>query len=390
MTREEWIAKIEQDIKANEKNQQKKLEEARLGIQPQAQPTGAASQPNPEELTLRNTSQIAVVYFDPPDRVAEVGTPFSSDVVIRCRAQRAFDVVELVFSFQPDMLRPTAVYDDQLRAHEEGKPRFETDLNEGWMRYRARLKEPMRFFTQRLLTIAWMPLKAVDSTSVALETAEMRSSVRIGAKDLLTDELLPRGGLLPLSVSVNSPRANPGRGFLLPGPASIEALPSFSGGPVWFEMVGPAEPVEPGQEFDVRIYLHNPDKSLFDLASLWIQFPADRVEILDWDRGNWIRAGVNIHDGACHETFPFDVHIRDEVSPDTGDIVYRMGASHAQISSEGLFAEIRARALAPASINDFHFVYGPKDSVVTTDVSFLGVSLVNHASAPAASTTPEP
>jgi len=398
MSREEWIAKINKEQQAREANYQaqrdevrRKAEEAKKAAQRE---TTALKDQSPVALAMKNVAEIAVLYFDPSDTVVEEGGLCSTDVMVQCRKQRSFNVVDLVFSFDPTFVVPVAVHDDALRSQVVDKPLFATDLQAGRMRYSARLVRPVSFFAQRLLTVVWKGVKPCDSTVVRLETPEERSSVRLGAKDLLTDEMLPRGALLTLGMSV-LPRdaGNVKRGFLPAGGDAAYAIPYFTKGPVWIDLTGPDQPVPAGQEFDVQIRLHNPDKTVFDTVSLLIRYPPDRVEVLDWDRGNWIRLGTNIHDAPAHATFPFDFHLADDVNAATGEIFYRMGMTHSQASDEGMLAELRARALAPASVHDFQLVRGDPNSLRTTDVSFLGVSLLEDASAASivpASPTPIP
>jgi len=388
MSREEWIKKVEADIRVNEERRRAEIQALRQQAQEAQKQALGEAQRSPADLTLKNVSEVAVVFFQPADAVVEEGALCATGVMIRCRAQRSFNTVELVFSFDPAFLRPVTVYDDELRPLAAEAPMFETDVNAGLIRYSVRLVRPMGFFSQRLLTIVWKALKPVDSTVVDLQTPDVRSSIRLGAKDILTEELLPRGGLIPLGLSIVPRASNVKQGFLPPGPAAAYAIPYFSKGQVWLELAGPDQPVPAGEEFDVRVLLHNPDQTLFDTLSLWIRFPPQRVEILDWDRGNWIRMGVNIHDAPAHGLFPFDFHLANEVVQETGEIFYRMGVTHTRASSEGLVAEIRARALAPASVHDFQFAYGPPGGLRTTEVSFLGAGVLSGL--PEASASPAP
>lgn len=348
----------------------KRIEQVALDYEKQADAT------TPQMAMGKRAADLGVLLFTPSDCVVEQGASFSTDLSVHCRAQQNFTDVDLIMAYDPVFIAPISVHDDALRPLLAGEPDFAVDSQMGRITYKARLAEPKAFFTQRVLTVVWQARRTTDLTRVNLRIPEWRSSIRMGASDILSDELMSEGALIPLGVTIIPEKANVNQGYLPAGEAGAFAVPTFTKGPIWLELTGPIEPVDAGEEFDVGIYLFNPDKTQFDLLSLLIRYPTDRIEILDWDMGNWIRMGINIHDAPAHEDFPFDFHQANEVNPVTGEIFYRMGASHSQPKSAGLVAEIRARALRPASVEDFHLISTKPGAERTTEISFLQCQLL--------------
>jgi hypothetical protein len=393
ITREEWRQQILKKILEEDAVAKKKLQAQKAQREAQTNQAARESEQlkrtSPEEFALRNISQIVVLHMDPLDSVVQEGARCATDVVLTCQGQRHFNVVDLAISFDPLFVEPVSVHDPELRPLVIDEPVFETDLEAGRLRYQARLSEPVSFFRQTLITIVWQALRPVDSTQIELAWPQQRSSARLGSSDLLVHELMPEGALLPFGLSIIPKERNRSRGLLLPGRAALDGVPSFVQGDLWLELRGPTEPAAPGQEFDVEIHLQNPDQTLFDTVSLWLRYPSDRIEVLDWDRNNWIRTGVNINDAPAHELFAFDYHLANQVDQRAGEIVYRMGLTRRPSATGGILARIRARALrGGVSARDFQFAYSDQGGAApTTDVTFLSASVL-MSSAPQASSPP--
>jgi len=379
MSREEWVNLIQKQVQERQDQARKKIEEEDA-VRKQAEENAKAeaealARLSAAELAMRAATDVAALYFDPADNVVISGLDFSADVMVRASMQRMFNIVDLAISYDPIFLAPVSVHDDAIRPLAADVPLFTVDRQRGAIRYQARLKQPQSFFSQRLLTIVWRPLRPADSTMVDFVHEGRRSYLRLNSADLLSNEIMPDGAMVAMRLTIMPEESSYKRGFLPPGQFAAYGVPSFTKGPVWLEMIGPSDPVEAGQEFTVQVHLRNPQKTQFDTVSLWIRYPPDRIEVQDWDLVNWIRAGINIHDGASHDVFPFDFHVANKVYPESGDIVYRMGVTNIPTAAGGLLASIRAKALAPASAADFQFLYGEPGALVSTEVSFLGANL---------------
>ncbi len=78
----------------------------------------------------------------------------------------------------------------------------------------------------------------------------------------------------------------------------------------------------PGEDFWVDLVLINDEEASFESLCATIRFDPDRLTVLDEDEDNWTQLGVNIWDGAFHESYPFDFMRRNEADNQRGLIRY--------------------------------------------------------------------
>ena len=76
------------------------------------------------------------------------------------------------------------------------------------------------------------------------------------------------------------------------------------------------------EEFFVDVVLDNPQQHPLDRFKALIQFDSAYLEVIDYDRGNWIRQGTNIYDGFAHDDFKFHFHRANIADNKHGLIVY--------------------------------------------------------------------
>ncbi len=311
-----------------------------------------------------------IIYMDPPSYTARTDEPFMSTVSLVCTKMKEFDKVDVRLAYNPKFVKPVSVHYFPIKDLMDGTPVFSVDQHAGRIRFSAKLKAPVRFQTQALLNIVWKPITETTETTIELGWPEQRSSVQLNGKDLLNSAVLASGNALPFDLAIISSPATRRSATVASAPASTPAESSN----LSLGLEGPVGPFDKDEIFTVNVYLRNPDHAEFDTVSLLINYLSDKVHVEDWDRGNWITNGNNIHDGD-HAAFPFDSYLANEVSDSKGEIFYRMGAK-SPLRSDGIVAKIRARALSTrATTDDFRLTFArDENSTRTTEILKNGIS----------------
>ena len=106
----------------------------------------------------------------------------------------------------------------------------------------------------------------------------------------------------------------------------------------------------------VSVRLANPDSQFLDSARIRIWFDPTVLEVVDWDKGNWIKRGVNVQDAFAREQYPFAFHRANEADNLWGVIDYEMGMADRFVPPDGDLFKIKFRALEPSGANAIWFV----------------------------------
>jgi hypothetical protein len=134
--------------------------------------------------------------------------------------------------------------------------------------------------------------------------------------------------------------------------------------------------VEVGEKFTVDIVLDNPLQAPFDRVRLYVQFDPAVLEVVDSDKGNWIKRGINIADGFAHNDFPFDFHRENFADNDKGVIIYDEATELQPLRSHGTFARITFRAKQPTRACDIVLVRNEPGIYPTTAVTYLSHNIL--------------
>ncbi len=154
--------------------------------------------------------------------------------------------------------------------------------------------------------------------------------------------------------------------YLTDGDAKASATPEDSG--IRLHIVPSNPSVQVGDEFDMRIDLENPNHAEFDTLQLFLAYNPRTLLPLDHDDDNWIRSGVNVFDGAFRKVFPFDLQLENSIDMETGLIDYQMKNIGQSLRTEGTFAAIRFRALAPIPSTRIKVLYHKRGDSPTTGI----------------------
>lgn len=316
------------------------------------------------------------------DLVTRVGERVVTEVRIQNTRGTPMDRVRIALNFDKRFLRPLGVFDHSIRGYLDGPPRFEVNQRDGTIIYDARLDEPRGLKDISLLTIVWEPLRVTEHTALRFVFASgdteraPHTAIYQGNRNILGDPSDPFDGVLGSSVLVMEP-FDPDRQHNQILQGKYEELQRMYREAIGAQqraglrLVGPDRPIVAGQEFDVDVQLYNPDGAIVDSVRFFVEFDPRVLQVLDRDRGNWIRQGVNVHDGPFRLDFPFDFHMRNEVDNVRGRIQYAKGLSGALSLPTGTFARIRFRALQPIDHTEVSLIAGrPGARRLTTLMNF--------------------
>lgn len=326
---------------------------------PKGRKSSGRAKLKPPALQFPVATALNALCFAPMDVKVEPGEDFEVEVVLSARGPKrpeTFDVSVLYdpqwLTFKPAEEKPVGV--ELLHATGRIRLRGKFDEDEG----RARIP------------IAKLPFGARDAPGrTKLRFDPELTNVLADRENILGAPAKEFRGLLDAFVFLREeiePPGEPGEG----GGADFEtAVPEDAGGDEaalegWSELPPDAKPLEPtwlrlqapvparvavGEEFWVDVVLLNESLVPIDAVGFFIEFDAATLEVIDEDRANWITRGVNIWDGAFHETYPFDMHVANAADNVRGTIEYKMARHYgAWPLPTGVLARVHFRAKAPA------------------------------------------
>lgn len=346
-------------------------------------PSGAGGAANAAEAAMPPPSLVpfrlsrAIVYLRPFQVLSRVGDTFQTTVLVFNSSGKAFDEVTLNLKYDPLVVIPEDVNDAPLYARRDGAPELRINRSMGMLHYSVKLSEGILKTTTTLMTITWRALNPVMYSEIGFSTNEGDSIVGNQDGNLLGYLAAGErtGGTLPGTVVV-APRHDSPR-TLVP-PLSQTALASIDQR-VEIQLQAAPEEVTKDREWVVSLVLRNDAALPFNDLNVRILFDPEKLEVADWDPGNWIREGVNIYDGFAHAKYPFEVLRANSADNQKGEIHYHMATAAAQYFPGGEFARIKFKARADASLKD---VWIDCDDPVRsggtteTDASFLGASVM--------------
>jgi len=406
-TREERIRqhreRIRQIIEERRKQQEERGDTAAEGkdkpvapARPGAPPgPGIAIQPakpqEPADTGAPSASNVKInnylLYLKPLDNIATVGERFSTRVVLENPTGTVADRVSIVIGYDPRIVSCVQVFDDQFRPYVVSPPDFEDRPADGMLIYQADLKHPRPLTKTTVLTLVWETHRTNPYSQLAFLFRDQGATTAItyNGRDVLGIPDDPYDGVINASLLVKKPEVPSVQTDLL-SVNRKEVIDFFKGidnppGNVTLALGQPGDFVRVGQTFDVPVFFQNSEALVVDTVSLLVHFNPDELEVIDWDKGNWIRRGINIYDGDRHEDFPFDYLIRNEAYNATGVIDYRMGLQRPDALPSGRLATIRFRALQPSAGTTVKLVITPAGEKRTTSVSLHGEELLDLTAA---------
>jgi len=331
-------------------------------------------------VTLPTKVTETILYFDPYDTLVKVGEQFVTDLRITNKGEQPIDYVRMTIRYDPKYVEPITVYDTFLRPLMASPPTFLVEEDTGMLIYGGQLVTAQPLGARPLLTIVWRALEEVSYSPISFLFDEPSTLLSYNDKDHLGTSYDPSDGVIPASVTIvkehsrlaKIPRVKNYYGV------SAEQIEQYEG-VLHLRLSSEKKQVHIGEEFIVNVQLGNPSSILFDNVRLLIKFDPTKLEVIDWDRSNWIRRGVNINDYIAHRIYPFDYHIKTAVDNQKGTIDYRMGLSENLMLPSGILAQIKFRAKAAAYLTDIAFARNEWNRLPTTDITYMGESVLDSS-----------
>ncbi len=399
LPREERIARHQKRVqlilearqKAKEEEQKKKDEEARLARQQQQQqqpgqpgPQGVPPQAVPQEQAslapaAMQISSTNILHFYPFDINTVVGQNFLTDMELFNPEMVGIEELRVKILFDPRYIQPIMFNDNEIHDLGKGNAKFEADLKNGEITYSKTFDTPQALEGKSLIRIAWQALKETEFTEITFDVSRENTALIVMGEDVLGAPSEKGDGIIPTGVIISPEQTS------LQGSFQVDSAfdTMFSKRPpleqsqnITLSLETEASVIQAGEIFDVSVILNNAEGAVFDKLSLYIRFDPRHIKVVDWDEKNWIKKGINIHDGFARRRYPFDYHIRNEADNYLGMITYSMGTSLVESFPSGMFAKIRFQALSPVEKTEVRFVQNPGSRLPATAVTSAGRDLL--------------
>ncbi len=321
------------------------------------------------------------------DAVMRKGERFVSEVCIQNSQKKEFDRVRIALRYDKRFLKPLRVFDQEIRSSLKVDPRVEIVERDNLLIYDGDFASPRSDRELVVLRIVWEAKLTTEFTQVNFhfaggETEEtFHTGVYSAGKNILGEADDPFDGVLGGSLLIIPP-FDPNR----EDKATISQgkkeelrkiyLANVGGqNPVGLQLVAPELPPQVGETFPVDVVLNNPGGSVVDSVRFFVLFDPKVLQVVDKDAGNWIRRGVNVHDGPYRINFPFEFHKYNSVDNKRGRIRYAKSIGKTLTLPTGTFATIHFRAIAPTNKTTVAFAQSTDGGDSLTDVRILGYSV---------------
>lgn len=332
------------------------------------------------------------------DTMVRQGDRFVSEVRLQNSQAKEFDRFRIALQYDKRFLRPIRVFDQGIRNSLKNEPKFEIVDRDSLLVYEGEFTAPRLTKELVLLTIVWEAILPTEYTQINFTFAggeteeEPHSGIYDKNENILGEKTDPFDGVLGGSILILKPFDPTATEDVDIVQGKKEELRNIYlenvGGQraVGLQLIGPDYVPAVGETFQVDVKLNNPGGSVVDSLKFFVQFDPKVIQVVDQDLGNWIRRGVNVHDGPYRLRYPFDYHKYNEADNTRGRIRYAMSMGRTLTLPTGTFATIHFKALAPAKETSIAFVATQDTTEKVTDARILGYSVL---STDAELTTPE-
>jgi hypothetical protein len=220
-----------------------------------------------------------------------------------------------------------------------------------------------------LIKITWEALEPTDGLSLTFAfDPERPTGLFSNGTNLLGTVANANDGIIKSTVMVRSPHSKAVVEKLGNEGLVITSTSMQPGPPIMQLHLDPSVvSAREGQEFAVKVILDNESGEPIDRVRLVAKFNPAELEVVDSDKGNRIRSGVNIEDGLSAEEFPFDFNRTNEADNVLGTIVYDRGAEMNPVRGSGVLGIIHFRAKRATDETAISLTKGENG----TDVSYM-------------------
>lgn len=311
---------------------------------------------------------------------------FVTEVMMFNIDQNDIDRVRLAISYDKRFIEPVRIFDTTLRSFVDGDPKFRLDEREAVIAYDAKLDEPLRIPETALLRILWRAVRPTSYTGIDFRFSmtqadnEYHTAMYVRGNNILGVADDPADGVISGGLMIEEKPSPTGERVLQGKAEELRELHLGSVASdleVGIELEGPRQPVQVGRDFPVHVRLNNPDGALIDSVSFFIKYDPEVLQVVDQDRFNWIRRGINVHDGPYQGNFPWDMHRNNLARNDRGIITYQKGLSNGAALPSERMATIRFRPIQPTLQTHIYFIPGRPRDIYHTSVRYFGYERLN-------------
>ena len=339
---------------------------------PPTAPRASAAQPSASvaTFTVKPLADVAIVYLSPFQAGVALGQAFETNVSLSNPAKKEFQAIEVTMGYDPTVLEPIRLDDEAIAPLLAATAQAVVYTDAGILVYRAKLSKPLDAQAADLFRIRWRTLAANPLTNIAFVSW---GGHRTALLDKSNENILggpTSAGSLSMTLEVFSPQER------LDGPPIGNVLfassQKASRGGAHLHLVANKKNIPLNEDFYVGVWFENPRMLDVSKVALKIRFDPNVLEVVDDDGNNWVTTGVNVFDGDYHDKFPFDIHVENSASNDSGLIHYVVACTQRRVLPDrGYIARVRFRPKATGTTR-IEFELGPDDDPFRTQVTFLG------------------
>ena len=343
---------------------------------PTPTPAPKATKPEP----ARDQSR-TLLFLMPMDSIVNVGDTFETDIMVDTKTGHTDDI-RFLLCYPPNKLNPLAVDFGAIADRASDKIAYEVDNHIGELWMRIPLKKAEILASVPVVTITWEALAPTEAGQIRFgfvaNNEEASTGMYLEGDYILGTEHDHQCGVLDGSVVIRDKKRKDyiqqighrdlvisSTDYVMP-PATMQICLDSKG----------KKTAAVGETFKIEVTLANPYSRQLDGIQAYVQYDPKVLEIVDTDKNNWIREGVNGADAFAHAVFPFDFFRRNHADNDVGDFVYDAIAASSPVRSSGTFVELTFRAKAVADRTEIVLVANDPGFTPTTDVTYLKTSML--------------
>jgi hypothetical protein len=337
-----------------------------------SQPRGAKK---PKEPSARSVMlPYATFFLNPSVVVANVGERFVTRAGVLNAACLEMDEVQVVLAYDPDVLAPTAIYQDRLLPLLAGQPTVALDKRAGTLIYRARLATPNSGADLATIAVQWETLRPALATIIRTGTGDLHSGPFFNGKFLATNSLGTDTAQLGAVARVDARRKGPSEAWAYDDSATTMALQAVAPASLrdpsrpprlWIDQPASGD-LQPGQWLVIDIGVDNPGLQPIDEARLACAYDPDAVELIDADRHRQlVSTGSNALDGPFRALWPWNALYMDKIDQEHGTFYYRMTSQQPVARRAAPLARLLARVKTPTQAPVLQWIWnGDADATV--------------------------
>ncbi len=318
------------------------------------------------------------------DTFVKTGQEFISEVVLLNDAEAPLDRLSLALSYDKRFVEPVKVFDSEIRKFSDEAPEFRVDSRAGVLYYDIKFSKPVAMISMTPLRIIWKASRPTSHCTLnfVFETDESDPDVPLtavwaGERNILGLGFDAIDGVLGGGVTIEADDSGGHR--RLQGKASdlrevyLGEVGAHSD--AGLAIVPPDGPIQIGDIIPVQIKLANPGGTLVDSIDFLLEWDPQVFRMVDRDRGNWVKRGINAHDGPYTRDFPFDTIKYNEVRNDRGTLRYSASLTEGRTLPSGTFVTAYLKAIRPSDETAIRFLRSRPGEANLTSIRYFGFEI---------------